>query len=276
MARAISLSTSSVQPLKAEAAFQAAKAAGYAGVELMIAPNRDIKDENHIKDLIQKHQISVTSIHAPTLLLCKFVWGTEPGQKLRKSVEFAEKVGASSVVVHPPFKNNPYATRFLPLVNELNKNSHVDIAVENMFPWVFQGKAKEMYGPSWDETCETVEHLTFDFSHAALSGMEILSFFEQYHQKVRVIHLTDGTQRGAAKGDAVKDEHLIPGEGSMPIREVYDILNRNNWEGDTVLEINTRKWKTFEAKLSPLRKSSAYFNQVANPSNINEAMVVSP
>jgi sugar phosphate isomerase/epimerase len=265
MTRSLSLSTSSVQPLQAEAAFRAASQLGYGGVELMIAPGKDIKDLDHIKNLIQKYQVPVTSVHAPTLLLCTFVWGMHPGQKLSRSVKFAEEVGATSVVVHPPFKRTSYSASFLEHVNKLNNDSVVDIAVENMFPWAVKNRSREMYGPSWEETCETVDNLTFDFSHASLSGMNVMEFFKKYHSKVRIIHLTDGKVRTNTQGDSIADEHLLPGQGDMPIREVYELLNEQNWKGETVLEINTRKQHGLEAKMPALQHSIDYFNHVANP-----------
>lgn len=265
MHRTLSLSTSSVQPLQAEPAFKAAQEFGYGGVELMISPNKDIQNADYVKNLIQKYSIPITSIHAPTLLLCKFVWGTEPGQKLSRSVEFAEEVGATSVVVHPPFKTSSYADKFFDNVKKLNDNSPVDVAVENMFPWAFKGHSREMYGPSWAETCEQVDNLTFDFSHASLSSMDVMEFFRNYHHKVRIIHLTDGSTRQKVKGDSIKDEHMLPGEGDMPIREVYELLNTHNWQGETVLEINTRKHRTYEAKKPAFKQSLQYFNEVANP-----------
>jgi len=250
--------------MKAEAAFKVAKQTGYGGIELMVSPSREIQNADYIKELIQKYQLPVTSVHAPTLLLCKFVWGTEPGHKLTKSVQFAEEIGATSVVVHPPFKNNPYSKKLISHANSLNADSSVDVAIENMFPWSFNGKSREMYGPTYEETAEQTTHLTFDFSHASLSGMNVMQFFANYHDKVRIIHLTDGSTRKNTRSDSIKDEHLLPGEGDMPIQEVYELLNRNNWQGETVLEINTRKHKTIAAKIPSFEKSLSYFNQVAN------------
>jgi sugar phosphate isomerase/epimerase len=264
MSRTLSLSTSSINPMVAETAFQAATQVGYDGIELMISPSRDIQNVNYIKDLIQKYSIPVTSIHAPTLLLCKFVWGVEPGGKLMRSVDFAEKVGASSVVVHPPFKNNPYSTQLFQHVRKVNDNTSVDVAVENMFPWMVRGREKEIYGPSWAETCENVDNLTFDFSHASLSRMDVMEFFHRYHHKVRIIHLTDGSTRNQHKHDIIKDEHLLPGKGHMPIREVYELLNKVGWQGETVLEINTRQNKKLQDKIPALTESLNFFHSVAN------------
>lgn len=272
----LSLSTSTVHPLKAEAAFIAAQRAGYSAVELMVTPSRDTQNPHHIQNLIQKYSIPVTTIHAPTLLLCKFVWGTDPAFKLERSVKHAEQIGAQSVVVHPPFKNNPYSKKFLNHVNTLQKTTQVQICVENMFPWA----GTEFYGPSWEETLDAVPYLTFDFSHAALSGMNVLEFFSAYHHKVKVIHLTDGTTRHTARNSHIHDEHMLPGEGDMPIREVYDILIRNKWVGETVLEVNTRKYRTLPEKLYPLRKSINFFNETTtlllNQKVLSEAPEATP
>lgn len=260
----ISLSTSSVNPLNVHVAFEAAQLLKYDGIELMVSPNKLTQDLQYMQKLVEKTGIPVTSIHAPTLLLCKFVWGTDAEQKLVKSVDFANKVGATSVVVHPPFKTNHYAQHFIDVANKLNRENRVDVAIENMFPWVIKGHEVEMYGPNWEETCERADNLTFDFSHAALSGMDVMKFFTKYHHKVRVIHFTDGSQRKKAKGDAIKDEHLLPGQGDMPLREVYALLKEKNWTGDTVLEINTRKQRTIVDKLPALQHSIDYFHEIAN------------
>jgi sugar phosphate isomerase/epimerase len=260
----ISLSTSSVNPMNVHVAFEAAQLLGYDGIELMVSPNKITQDLDYMKKLVDTTGVPITSVHAPTLLLCKFVWGTSPEGKLVKSVDFANRVGATSVVVHPPFKSNHYSDHFIDVANKLNRDSGVDVAIENMFPWVIKGKEVQMYGPSWEETCERADNLTFDFSHAALSGMDVMEFFNKYHHKVRVIHFTDGSKRNKAKGDAIKDEHMLPGEGDMPLREVYSLLKEKNWTGDTVLEINTRKNRTVVDKLPALQKSIDYFHEIAD------------
>lgn len=263
----ISLSTSSVNPLDVRVAFEAAKLVGYDGIELMVSPSKLTQDVDYVRSLVDETGIPVTSVHAPTLLLCKFVWGTAPEGKLVKSVDFANRIGANTVVVHPPFKTNEYAGRFIDVANKLTRDNKVDVAIENMFPWVMKGREVQVYGPSWEETCERSDQLTFDFSHAALSGMDIMTFFNKYWHKVRVIHFTDGSKRTrvkGVKGDAIKDEHMLPGKGDMPIREVYALLKEKGWNGETILEINTRKHRTMTNKLPDLTHSLEYFHEVAN------------
>ena len=44
------------------------------------------------------------AIHAPCLLLTQRVWSTDPWTKLQRAQVAAERVGAATVVVHPPFR----------------------------------------------------------------------------------------------------------------------------------------------------------------------------
>lgn len=231
----------------------------YDNMEVMVTPHKNSQNADYLKGLIDQHQIPIRSIHAPTLLLCQFVYGTEPVHKLKKTAELALAVGAKDVIVHPPFKANPYSKKFLKVIQNMEDETGLNFAVENMFPWAARGRTVEIYGPSYIEAAEKVNSLTLDFSHAAASGLDTLDFVKKYHHKLKVIHLTDGTTRERSKADPVLDEHLIPGDGDMPIREVYEFLRSVNWKGSTVLEINTRPQKTLSMKRYPLSHSMNFF-----------------
>ncbi|HNI70635.1 MAG TPA: TIM barrel protein, partial [Marmoricola sp.] len=66
--------------------------------------------------------------------------------------------------------------------------------------------------------------------------------------RLRHLHMTDGT--GSAK-----DEHLIPGRGEQPCVELLQYLAKDGFSGSIVLEINTRKAGTKEAREADLIES---------------------
>jgi sugar phosphate isomerase/epimerase len=66
--------------------------------------------------------------------------------------------------------------------------------------------------------------------------------------RLRHIHLTDGT--GSAK-----DEHLVPGRGVMGAAAFLRHLTKVGFDGDIVLEINTRKCKDLGEREADLRES---------------------
>lgn len=259
----LSTSTSSVDLLNPESAFRLASLVGLDGLEVMITPAKNSQSASYLKDLVQRYQKPITSIHAPTLLLCKFVWSTSAKAKLVRSAEFAQEIGAPKVVVHPPFKTSSYSHEFIETANRLENETGVKIAIENMFPWKARGKQVEIYGPSWDETVKEANSLTMDFSHAAASSIDILSYAKEHYKKLEVVHFCDGSDRNNSKGDAIMDEHLLPGQGDMPIREVYEFLYSKGWDGDTTIEINTRKLKTFDEKVETHVQVKEFFDSLA-------------
>ncbi len=132
----VGLSTASVYPMKTEAAFEFAANLGYDGVELMVWGESVSQDIAAVAKLSRKYRMPVLSVHAPCLLISQRVWGANPIAKLDRSVRAAEKLGAQTVVVHPPFRwQRRYVEGFTEQVAELEASSDVLVAVENMFPF---------------------------------------------------------------------------------------------------------------------------------------------
>lgn len=132
----IGLSTASVYPLRTEAAFEYAARLGYDGVELMVWAESVSQDIKAVQKLSADYGVPVLSVHAPCLLISQRVWGANPIPKLERSVRAAEELGAQTVVVHPPFRwQRRYAEGFSDQVAQLEADSEVLVAVENMFPF---------------------------------------------------------------------------------------------------------------------------------------------
>jgi sugar phosphate isomerase/epimerase len=74
---------------------------------------------------------------------------------------------------------------------------------------------------------------------------------ERLGDRLRHVHMTDGS--GSAK-----DEHLVPGRGGQPCGPFLELLAARGFEGHIVMEINTRKAGTREARESDLLESLAY------------------
>lgn len=250
----IGMSTSAVYPLSPERAFELASTAGYDGVEVMVTNDENTQDAAVLRELSERFGLPILSIHAPVLLLTHFVWGRDPEVKLQKSAELAKAVGASTVVVHPPFRwQAEYARNFLRIVRETAQEYGVEIAVENMFPWKVGGKNLKAYSPSSDPTTMDCDAMTLDFSHASLSGRDSLEFAFAMGSRLRHVHLCDGS--GSIDDGRIFDEHLLPGRGSEPVAEVLKYLAHIGWDGNVVAEINMRKAKTDEERLVLLRET---------------------
>ncbi len=182
------------------------------------------------------------------------MWGRDPRVKLARTAELAAAVGAETVVVHPPFRwQATYAANFLAIVREISAQYDVEISVENMFPWRAAGKNLKAYSPGWDPRLMDCDAVTLDFSHSALSGVDSLQFANDLGDRLRHVHLCDGS--GAIGDGQIFDEHLLPGHGREPVAAVLEALAARGWEGSIVAEINTRKARTERERLELLREA---------------------
>src|SRR6478609_5175143 len=100
----IALSTASTFPDSTASAFELAARLGYDGVELMPLADPASQDLDAVRRLSDDHGVPVLSVHTPCLLATQRVWSTNPWRKLVTARKVAEALGASTVVVHPPFR----------------------------------------------------------------------------------------------------------------------------------------------------------------------------
>lgn len=250
MAPRIGLSTVSVYPESSAHAFAYASSLGYDAVEVMVGIDAISQQTSAVKQLADHHGIPITAVHAPCLLFTQRVWGTEPWGKLERSAEMAAAVGAEVVVVHPPFRwQKTYAAGFVEGIAALEASTGIAFAVENMYPWRASTKrGMEMYLPGWDPSEEPYANTTIDLSHAAIAQSDVVEMAQRLGDRLRHVHLTDGT--GSAK-----DEHLVPGRGSMNAAGFLQHLASTGFDGEVVLEINTRKCRDLAEREADLRES---------------------
>lgn len=264
----VGLSTASVYPLRAEAAFEYAARLGYDGVELMVWGEAVSQDIDAVKKLSRRYRVPVLSVHAPCLLISQRVWGSNPISKLERSVQAAEQLGSQTVVVHPPFRwQRRYAEGFHDQVVALEAASDVMVAVENMFPFRADrffgagqsrermrkrgggpGPAISAFAPSYDPMDGDHAHYTLDLSHTATAGGDALEMAHRMGSKLVHLHLCDGSGLPA-------DEHLLPGRGTQPTVEVCQLLAGGDFTGHVVLEVSTSSARSTQQREAMLTEA---------------------
>lgn len=231
----IGLSTASVYPEPSPVAFELAGRLGYDSVEVMVGMDEASQDVAQVRHLADYHEVPISAIHAPCLLITQRVWGSDPWVKLERSAEMAQAVGAGVVVVHPPFRwQRDYARDFVEGVAKLEERTGVAFAVENMYPWRASRREMQAYAPHWDPVGIGYANTTLDVSHAATAQQDCLELARRMDGSLRHVHLTDGS--GTAK-----DEHLVPGRGNQPVSGLLEHLASGRFAGHVVVEINTRR-----------------------------------
>jgi sugar phosphate isomerase/epimerase len=245
----VALSTASVYPESAEVGFLLAAELGYDGVELMVWTDPLSQDIKTVERLAARYRVPVLAVHAPCLAVTQRVWGTDPLERLRRSGEAAELLGAGTVVIHPPFRwQRGYAAAFADTVDEVSGRYEVALAVENMFPVRRAGLTAVPYAPSADPTDVGHRHYTLDLSHTAAAGVDALALLDRMGDGLAHVHLADG-------GGSARDEHLVPGRGNQPCAEVCERLVASGYTGAVVLEVSTRRARTRHDRAALLAES---------------------
>jgi sugar phosphate isomerase/epimerase len=246
----IALSTASVIPDRTPDAFEIAARLGYDGVEVLVSADAVSQDVEVLRRLADYHGVPVLAVHAPCLLITQRVWGLEPWGKLVRAKEMAEKLGARVVVVHPPFRwQRDYARDFGPGLERMREGTDVVFAVENMYPLRAGGAEVAAYAPSWNPVLMDAPHVTLDLSHTAASGSDALAMASDLGDRLVHVHMADGT------GVTNRDEHLVPGRGAQPCARLLEGLAADGYPGTVVLEVNTRRAISREARLADLAEA---------------------
>jgi sugar phosphate isomerase/epimerase len=246
------LSTASVYPESTAAAFELAAGLGYDGVEVMVWTDPISQDVEALRQLSDYHGVAVRAVHAPCLIVTQRVWGSEPWPKLVRAREVAETLGASTVVVHPPFRwQRDYARDFITGIERMASETDVRFAVENMFPLRAGGRSIVPYSPDYDPSEEDFRHFTLDLSHTSVARSDALAMAARMGDRLAHIHIADGI--GTAR-----DEHLVPGRGEQPCAELLESLAARSFDGHVVVEINTRRAESRAEREADLAEALAY------------------
>lgn len=248
----VALSTASVYPESTATAFEIAARLGYDGVEVMVWTDPVSQDVDALRRLSEYHGVPVLAVHAPCLLITQRVWSTDPWVKLQRAKRAAERLGAATVVVHPPFRwQRNYARDFIRGIWRMAGETDVRFAVENMYPWRYRDREMLAYAPDWDVSRDDYRHFTVDLSHAATSRIGAMELVGRMGDRLAHVHLADGS--GSAK-----DEHLVPGRGTQPCGELLESLAATGFDGHVVVEVNTRRAMSAAEREADLAEALAF------------------
>jgi len=259
------LSTSSVFPEPTSAAFEMAASLGYDGLEVMVWTDPVSQDMGALRGLSNHYGVRVVSVHAPCLLVTQRVWSPDPSERLRRSAALATELGATTVVVHPPFTwQRDYARGFPAGLRKLRTEfPNLSFAVENMYPVRMGGREFVPYVPGWDPTTADFDAFTLDLSHCAASRSNAMEMADAMGSGLAHVHLGDGAGTG-------RDEHLVPGRGTQPCAELLASLTRRGFTGSVAVEVATRRSTSRAARKADLAESLAFAREhLAVPSTVD-------
>jgi sugar phosphate isomerase/epimerase len=210
--------------------FSVAGDAGFSHIEVMVDNRPDSQDLATLRSLQASFQTDICSIHAPFLLISRKVWG-QPLNKLLQSMSFARELGSRVVIIHLPyFWQIEYARWLYRSVNQLNRETHLTVAVENAI-YVNLRKRVNLSFFNNLEDLGTFDSLVFDTSHFAISHTDLFAAWDRLGPRVKHIHLSNNYLKGF-------DDHELPQAGNLPLDRFLNRIAADGYDGIITLELN--------------------------------------
>jgi sugar phosphate isomerase/epimerase len=233
--------------------FEAMGRAGFSGAEVMVTSERESQNPASLKALGEDFGLEVGAIHAPFLLLTRRVFSTDPLEKIKRSTEVAQGVGAPIVIVHPAFHWQRGYQRWLKTeMDDFCAREGVTIAMENMFPLWIRGRGITVHRTTGIEDMRRFGAVTLDTSHLAVSGIDIIRAYEELADRVVHIHLSNNLGVG-------RDSHAPLTQGVLPIASFLERVGSSGYSGTITLELDIRPWASNPVKLATmLRENREY------------------
>ena len=219
---------------------------GYRGVEVMVTKDPASQDAKEIRRLAREHGLTVGAMHAPSLLLTRKVWGTDPVGKIYRAMEVAQDAEIPTVVMHPPYRWQRGYRRWLEeQLPGLEGGTGVTVALENMFPLRIGERGVTFHANQDLEDLEGLPDLVLDTSHAAVARHDLVEVRRRFGERLRHVHLSDNAGKGW-------DSHLPPGQGILDLDVFLTDLASDGYRGSVALEVDLRRYLTDDAKLRAL------------------------
>lgn len=224
-------------------AFEAISRAGYEAVELMVTTERETQDPASVRAMAEDFGLRVGAVHAPFLLLTRRVFTTDPLEKIKRSTALAQEIGAPLVVVHPPYRwQSTYWRWCAEDLDDHSRREGVTVAMENMFPVWIRGRGVTFHRTTGIEDMKRFSRVVLDTSHLAVTGIDIVTAFDELAGRIVHIHLSNNLGTG-------RDSHSPLTQGVLPIGAFVDRLSSAGYDGTITLELDIRPWAGQPASL---------------------------
>jgi sugar phosphate isomerase/epimerase len=215
----------------------------------MVTKDPGSQDPAILRALAKEHGLAIGAIHAPSLLLTRKVWGTDPVGKIYRAVEVAQQAEIPTVVTHPPYKWQMGYRRWLDdRLPGLEAGTGVTVAIENMFPLRMGERGVTFHANQDLEDLEGLPDLVLDTSHAAVAQHDPTELRHRFGARLRHVHLSDNAGRGW-------DSHLPPGQGVLDLDTFLEGLASDGYQGMVSLEVDLRRYLTDDVKLHDIMVS---------------------
>jgi len=243
----LSLSTGCIYIYPLRFTFSIARESGFAGVELVVAPEVELRAGRYVRGLAESYGLTIFSLHPPILPL--------PGWSdyrtiVPRLIDLALEAGAGYVVLHPPNARSLADDRGRRYVEALREGlqrtegTDVRIALENRA--FFRPRDRGYVLSDLRELRAFADELDLalilDTSHAATSSYSLAEAYHILADRLVNIHLSDLRSPpwplDISYLHTYLKHHQIPGDGQLPLADFLGRLAADGYCGPITLEIS--------------------------------------
>lgn len=279
----IYLSSGSLSNYGLDRVFELASAAGFGGVELIVDARADSVQAGYLARLSARHSIPVSAVHAPFSFVDPPGWEKGEIGRAGRSLDLAEELGSSLLVLHTPFFTDSAYRRWLEEgLEKLQAGTSVILAVENMphsrklggrlgvrlnWPSLQEAGSSRwwkllpaVFRPECFPLCdlkllEKFPRIVLDTTHLGTGGLDPIEVFDRLGARVVHIHLSNFDGR----------EHLELRTGRLDLAAFLGHVEERGYRGSYCLEIMPRYFRSHdeEATLALLKDNLALIRGAA-------------
>lgn len=241
-----SFSSGSFPTYSLPAIFEIGSHAGADAIEIMLSPRLAHQGPTRLRFLEEGFKLPIASVHSVMRLR-----STSPAQILADILDSARLVRklehCQSLVVHLPHVfDTAFTSRWvqtLQQATDILADSPARVSLENPDPAPDQQIPQdEWLGMTrWRVLSQEFGlGATFDTSHAAASGWDLLGYAENPHRSLDNVHLSDVGGKAYSNGllNTLFHAHRPPGTGDLQIERFLARLAQTDFNGLITLEIS--------------------------------------
>ena len=243
----LSLSTGCIYIYPLRSIFSIARESGFAGVELVVSPEVELRGGRYVRRLAESYGLTVFSLHPPIL---PFPGWSDYRTIVPRLIDLALEVGARYVVLHPPNARSLADDRGRRYVEALTdglrrtEGTDLRIAIENRA--FFRPQDRRYVLSDLRELRAFADELdlplVLDTSHAATTSYSLAESYHIVADRLVNVHFSDLRSppwpfRTPYLHTYLK-HHQIPGDGQLPLADLLGRLATDGYCGPITLEIS--------------------------------------
>jgi sugar phosphate isomerase/epimerase len=242
-----SFSSGSFSAYSLPATFEIGHAAGADAIELMLTPRLADKEPFSLQSLEDTFRLPIASVHS--IMRLRPVNEAQVLDDILESARLTRHLeNCRTLVVHLPWQcpdRSTFSNRWLETVlqaEEILAPAKCAVSIENPDPPANSGTPDEWLSLTrWRVLIEEFGlRGTFDTSHAAACGWDLLGLAETAGNELDNIHLSDVGGRAYRNGmlNSLLHAHRPPGTGNLQIERFLARLAQTDFNGLITLEIS--------------------------------------